>query len=314
VNDKVEKINNTLKKLAASNSFQQRYEKMKKEILENQDVRDFINKNRDQVTSEMVNESLMKLYEYISQSKECRDCPSLQECRNMMKGYDPHLVIRGNTIDIEYHRCPRKVVHDERTSSQKLIKSLYVPKDILQASFSTLDLDSKSRLEAVRLAKNFVENYSAEERMKGYYFYGKFGVGKSYILGAVANELAQSKVASMIVYVPEFFREIKQSLGDNSLNEKLEAVKAAPVLMLDDIGAETMSSWGRDEILGTILQYRMLENLPTFFTSNFNFDELTHHLTYTQRGEEEKLKAARIMERIKYLAQPVLIDGRNRRE
>jgi primosomal protein DnaI len=314
VNDKVEKINNTLKKLAASNSFQQRYEKMKKEILENQDVRDFINKNRDQVTSEMVNESLMKLYEYISQSKECRDCPSLQECRNMMKGYDPHLVIRGNTIDIEYHRCPRKVVHDERTSSQKLIKSLYVPKDILQAFFSTLDLDSKSRLEAVRLAKNFVENYSAEERMKGYYFYGKFGVGKSYILGAVANELAQSKVASMIVYVPEFFREIKQSLGDNSLNEKLEAVKAAPVLMLDDIGAETMSSWGRDEILGTILQYRMLENLPTFFTSNFNFDELTHHLTYTQRGEEEKLKAARIMERIKYLAQPVLIDGRNRRE
>ncbi|MEG9297095.1 primosomal protein DnaI [Mangrovibacillus sp. Mu-81] len=310
----MEKINNTLKKLAASNSFQQRYEKMKKEILENQDVRDFINKNRDQVTSEMVNESLMKLYEYISQSKECRDCPSLQECRNMMKGYDPHLVIRGNTIDIEYHRCPRKVVHDERTSSQKLIKSLYVPKDILQASFSTLDLDSKSRLEAVRLAKNFVENYSAEERMKGYYFYGKFGVGKSYILGAVANELAQSKVASMIVYVPEFFREIKQSLGDNSLNEKLEAVKAAPVLMLDDIGAETMSSWGRDEILGTILQYRMLENLPTFFTSNFNFDELTHHLTYTQRGEEEKLKAARIMERIKYLAQPVLIDGRNRRE
>jgi primosomal protein DnaI len=310
----VERINNTLKKLAASNSFQQRYEKMKKEILENHDVRDFINKNRDQVTSEMVNESLMKLYEYISQSKECGECPSLQECRNMMKGYDPHLVIRGNTIDIEYHRCPRKVVHDERTSSQKLIKSLYVPKDILKASFSTLDLDSKSRLEAVRLAKNFVENYSADERMKGYYFYGKFGVGKSYILGAVANELAQNKVASMIVYVPEFFREIKQSLGDNSLNEKLEAVKAAPVLMLDDIGAETMSSWGRDEILGTILQYRMLENLPTFFTSNFNFDELTHHLTYTQRGEEEKLKAARIMERIKYLAQPVLIDGRNRRE
>jgi primosomal protein DnaI len=310
----VEKINNTLKKLAASNSFQQRYEKMKKEIMENKDVRDFINKNRDQVTSEMVNESLMKLYEYISQSKECRDCPSLGECRNMMKGYDPHLVIRGNTIDIEYHRCPRKVVHDERTSSQKLIKSLYVPKDILQASFSTLELDSKSRLEAVRLAKNFVENYSAEERMKGFYFYGKFGVGKSYILGAIANELAQNKVASMIVYVPEFFREVKQSLGDNSLNEKLEAVKAAPVLMLDDIGAETMSSWGRDEILGTILQYRMLENLPTFFTSNFNFGELTHHLTYTQRGEEEKLKAARIMERIKYLAQPVLIDGRNRRE
>jgi primosomal protein DnaI len=314
VNVEVERINNTLKRLAASGSFQQRYEQMKKEILENNDVKDFIRRNEGRVTGEMVNESLMKLYEYISQSKECRYCPSLQECKNMMEGYDPHLVIRGNTIDIDYHRCPRKVIHDERTSAQRLIKSLYVPKDILQASFSTLDLDSKSRLEAVRLAKNFVENYTEGTKMKGLYFYGKFGVGKSYLLGAMANELAEKKIGSLIVYVPEFFREIKQSLGDNTVNEKLEMVKSAPILMLDDIGAETMSSWGRDEILGTILQFRMLENLPTFFTSNFNFNELTHHLTYSQRGEEEKLKAARIMERIKYLSQPVLIDGRNRRE
>jgi primosomal protein DnaI len=65
--------------------------------------------------------------------------------------------------------------------------------------------------------------------------------------------------------------------------------------------------------LGTILQFRMLENLPTFFTSNFDFKELEHHLTYTQRGEEEKMKAARIMERIKYLAKPVEVLGGNRR-
>ena len=146
---------------------------------------------------------------------------------------------------------------------------------------------------------------------KGLYFHGEFGVGKSYILGAIANELAKHKISSMIVYVPELFRELKSSIGDSTLNEKLEAIKREPVLMLDDIGAETMSSWVRDEILGPILQFRMLENLPTFFTSNFNFQGLEHHLTYSQRGEEEKLKARRIMERIKYLAEPVS-GGRNR--
>ena len=57
----------------------------------------------------------------------------------------------------------------------------------------------------------------------------------------------------------------------------------------------------------------MLENLPTFFTSNFDFKQLEHHLTYTQRGEAEEMKAARIMERIKYLAKPIPIGGKNRR-
>ena len=117
----------------------------------------------------------------------------------------------------------------------------------------------------------------------------------------------------MIVYVPELFRELKSSIGDSTLNEKLEAIKKEPILMLDDIGAESMSSWVRDEILGPILQFRMLDNLPTFFTSNYDFQGLEHHLTYSQRGEEEKLKARRVMERIKYLAEPVRVTGKNRR-
>ena len=136
---------------------------------------------------------------------------------------------------------------------------------------------------------------------KGCIFTGKFGVGKSYLLGALANELAARHIHSVVVYVPEFLREMKQAIQDHTLSEKIEFVKRAPVLMLDDIGAETMSSWTRDEILGTILQYRMSEQLPTFLTSNFNYDELEHHLSFTQRGEKEVVKAGRIMERIRLL-------------
>ena len=112
--------------------------------------------------------------------------------------------------------------------------------------------------------------------------YGKFGVGKTYLLGAIANELARKKISSMLVYFPEFLREIKSSIQDNSIGEKIDAVKRVQVLMLDDIGAEAMSSFVRDDVLGAILQFRMLENLPTFFTSNFDFKQLEHHLTYTR--------------------------------
>lgn len=83
--------------------------------------------------------------------------------------------------------------------------------------------------------------------------------------------------------------------------------------MLDDFGAETMSNWVRDEVLGAILQYRMAEQLPTFFTSNLGFNELTQHLALTQRGERDVVKAARIMERIKVIADPIVLDGDNRR-
>ena len=39
--------------------------------------------------------------------------------------------------------------------------------------------------------------------------------------------------------------------------------------MMDDIGADAMSSWIRDEVFGVILQYRMQEQLPTFFFPTF---------------------------------------------
>jgi primosomal protein DnaI len=133
------------------------------------------------------------------------------------------------------------------------------------------------------------------------------------LLGAIANELAKKHISSMIVYVPELLREMKSAIADSTLNGKIEALKKEPILMFDDIGAEAVSSWTRDEVLGPILQFRMLENLPTFFTSNFDFQELEHHLTYSQRGEEEKMKARRIMERIRSLSEPVLVDGPNRR-
>jgi primosomal protein DnaI len=307
----MEKINQTLKRLSLNENFQKRYEKMKQEIYSDPHITSFINQNRDRLTNEVVEKNLSKLFEYSSQSKECNKCSDLEHCVNMMKGYQPQLVINRQSIDIEYHRCPRKVIFDDRQKNEKLIQSLYVPRDILQASFADIHLEG--RMDAVDRAVQFLEKYQSGIRIKGLYLHGKFGVGKSYLLGAMANELAEKGISSMIVYFPELVREFKASIGDQTLNSKIEAIKKVPVLMLDDIGAETMSSWLRDEVLGPIMQFRMLENLPTFFTSNFNYEELEHHLTYSQRGEEEKIKARRIMERIRYLTEAVEVGGPNRR-
>ncbi|MEL5940129.1 primosomal protein DnaI, partial [Tetragenococcus halophilus] len=148
---------------------------------------------------------------------------------------------------------------------------------------------------------------------KGLYLVGSFGVGKTYLLGAIARDLAEAGYTSTLLHFPSFAVDMKQSIKKDEVGEKLDAVKSASILMLDDIGADAMSSWIRDDIFGVILQYRMQEQLPTFFSSNFTMKELEQHLSVTQRGEEEPLKAKRLMERIRYLAQEIELTGRNRR-
>lgn len=308
----MERINDTLKRLAGREDFQKRYEMQRRETLNNPDVKAFLKSHQDELTERMIEISMVKLYEYSNQSKECNKCPNLDGCVNFMKGYHPKLVVGRGSIELHYDKCPRKVMDDEKRKNEKLIQSLHVPRDILEASFDSIYADDE-RIDAVQKAASFIMNYKPGSKQKGLYFYGKFGVGKSYLLGVIANELAKKEVSSMIVYVPELLRELKSSIADSTLNEKIETIKKVPVLMFDDIGAETMSSWTRDEVMGPILQFRMLESLPTFFTSNFDFQGLEHHLSYSQRGEEEKMKARRIMERIRYLAEPVVVEGRNRR-
>ena len=65
------------------------------------------------------------------------------------------------------------------------------------------------------------------------------------------------------LFIPTFTVEMKQAIGRDQVGEKLDAVKI-PILMIDDIGAESMTSWIRDDVLSVILQYRMQEQLVTF--------------------------------------------------
>ena len=151
-----------------------------------------------------------------------------------------------------------------------------------------------------------------KEDTKGLYLTGSFGTGKTYLISALLNDMAKKNIKSTIVYYPEFLRELKSSFGSD-FDEKYNADKKSPILFIDDIGAENCSSWSRDEILGSILQYRMEEHLTTFFTSNLTLQELENHLSITSSGVE-KVKARRIIERIKQLTIPLELVSKNRRK
>ncbi len=140
---------------------------------------------------------------------------------------------------------------------------------------------------------------------------GNFGCGKTYLVAASMNELAKKGKKVAIVYYPDFLRKLKESFSDD-FKTIFNDVKNSEILLLDDIGAETVTSWNRDEILGTILQYRMQEGLPTLFTSNLTISELEVHLA--SNDSEGRIKARRIIERIKFLTDNITMIAENRRK
>ena len=100
---------------------------------------------------------------------------------------------------------------------------------------------------------------------------------------------------------------------EKHIGEQFNHIKKIPLLLLDDIGAENCSNWSRDEVLGPILQYRMENHLPTFFTSNLTLTELEKALSITSSGVD-KVKARRIIERIKQLTISLELISKNRRD
>ncbi|RXI98509.1 primosomal protein DnaI [Anaerobacillus alkaliphilus] len=308
----MESIQETLQKMKNSTKFLNQFQRLKEEVLTDKAIMNFIQANPDILESE-IERNISRLFEFRNERNHCHRCTGLDLCPNMMKGYQPELYLERAQIQLKYNPCQMKLKAEESKRQQKLVKSLYIPKEILAATFDHLDQDNRSRILAIAKAVEFATTATPGTSGKGLYLHGKFGVGKTYIMGAIANELAERNISTMLVYTPDFFRELKSGIHDGSYNEKLDLVKNVPVLILDDLGAETMSSWVRDDILGVILQHRMLEKLPTLYTSNYDFEELEEHLSYSQKGGIEQLKSKRIMERIRHFAEPIFIEGKNRR-
>lgn len=295
-----------------SNQLFKRIAKIKHDVVNDHDVKQFLEQHQAELTNAMIDEDLNVLQEYKDQQKHY-DGHSFNDCPSFVKGHVPELYIDNQHIKIRYLPCPCKVKHDEEKYNAQLITSHHMQRDTLNAKLKDIYLKGK-RLEVARAADdicNAIANQDAN--IKGMYLHGEFGTGKSFILGAIANQLKTKKIPSTIIYLPEFIRTLKSGFKDGTFETKLAKVREANILMLDDIGAEEITPWVRDEIIGPILHYRMVQELPTFFSSNYNFKELQHHLSVTRDGTE-LTKAARIMERIKTLATPYYLDGENYRD
>jgi primosomal protein DnaI len=246
----------------------------------------------------------------VSENRNCLNCSGLNECKNEIYGFKLTPTANKNKLTFNYIACRYKEV--ELKEKNDNIYLFDIPKDIANARMKDIYVTDKNRKDTIIWLKNFVKGYDINNPSKGLYLHGNFGCGKTYLIVAALNELSKRDINSAVIYWPEFLRDLKASFEDD-FKEKFNFIKRVPLLLIDDIGAENLTPWARDEILASILQYRMESHLTTFFTSNLNLEELESHLSMT-KGNVDLLKAKRIIERIKKLTEDLEMNAENLRK
>ena len=282
------------------------YQDLVQQIVKDPDVAAFIQK--ESLSQEELNRSISKFNQYITE----RDKFLRGDTDYIARGYKPILVMNHGYADVSYEETPELIAAEKEAAIKKRLNLINLPSSLKNISFLDVYRDDVARLTVLNKMIKFVNDYP--ENRKGLYLYGDFGVGKSFMVAALAHDLSEKRgVSSTLLHYPSFVIDVKNAIGDGNVKSLVDEIKQAEVLIFDDIGAEQSTPWVRDEVLQVILQYRMQEDLPTFFTSNFSFEDLEKHFAKGKNGNDETWEARRVMERIRYLAEETRLEGENRR-
>ena len=275
-------------------------------ILMDTEIVDFISSHG--LTQEQITRSLPKFNQFMVE----RDKFQQGDASYVAKGYRPALSMNEGYADVVYLETRELVEAKKQQDIKNRVTLMGLPSSFKQISTDDIDLDDPNRIEIYHYITEYINRFDMTTQ-KGLYVFGTFGVGKSYLMAYLANRLsAKYGKSTTILHFPTFCVGIKSAINTGTVKEEIDQLKAAEILILDDIGAEQFSPWIRDDVLQVILQYRMQENLLTFFTSNLDFKDLEAHFA-TSRSGDETWQAKRIMERIRYLAKEIHLQGDNRR-
>ncbi|MBQ8073493.1 MAG: ATP-binding protein [Clostridia bacterium] len=108
---------------------------------------------------------------------------------------------------------------------------------------------------------------------------GKSGLGKTFLLHAMANRLIQRGYNVLLISAYQFLETARRAYFDNEA--QAEDLTGAEVLMLDDLGSEPMMQNVTIEQLFNLINERQRRNLATVISTNLSQEEL--RIRYTER-------------------------------
>lgn len=271
------------------------------QLISHQGIRNFLNAN-PHITRSTLEKSKSRLNEFVMAQNRITEI-----------GMEPVLFLYMDYIDVRYQPTDRLLALREEKRKAGLVVNHTISQAAREATFDKVHM-TRDRLPLIKFVRDFATKYIANNQgiHKGAYVSGSYGVGKTYILSALANYLAKHNQSVRIEHFPTFLNHLKSKIASNEVMPELKKLQTVPVLILDDFGSEKMTEWLRDDIILNLFEYRMNNYLVTFISSNLTMFELRDYLATTREGVDYR-KADRILERIKFLTSEIELTGTNKR-
>src|SRR5699024_6764564 len=186
------------------------------------DDKAFLNEHQADLTKDDIIRSASKLYEYVNFKNKLAAGE-----KTFMPGYYPYLTLSNHHIEVTYTPTKEHIARQKQKEIKDRGKLISLPKSISNADLSDYTPDGREEIldAALRFFQGFQQ--SPHEFHKGLYLEGSFGVGKTYLLGALANALAEKGFSTTLVHFPSFAVKMKSSISSNSTGDLIDAVKQA---------------------------------------------------------------------------------------
>ncbi|MCM1131198.1 MAG: ATP-binding protein [Roseburia sp.] len=243
---------------------------------------------------------------FLEEQRTCKICKGLVSCKNINEGY----MLKPEENSFVLVPCKYKKEANKKENENQRIKTLTYSKKLLQADLKDYDISTANRRKIYEYIVKFIQNMKENIFTKGLFVFGDIATGKTFILGCIANELARNGIESLNIYFPDLVVDLKNAIGTSRFGELINHLKSVDVLLLDDLGSENMTPWLRDEVLGPVLNYRLMEEKPVFISSNLDpkTDDFVEYLA-TTKSSSDNLKALRIKSRLEGLVKDVKLDN-----
>ncbi|MBR4164190.1 MAG: ATP-binding protein [Solobacterium sp.] len=263
---------------------------------------------KNEISKECLERYPWKIQRWLNSFRPCQGCKGLSFCKQSRKGYFENLVYDGILQTVQ-EACRYE---KDRQNARAHIRN-YLVSD-LSSHLETVSFKNIStKDETEEYLQVLAEAMDASAKGEGLYIYGTMGSGKTYLSACACNDHARSGQKVAFIHYPSFCQRMQSSMQDGEYKSEIARLSFAAFLVIDDIGAESVTEWNRDSILLPLLNERFEEGLPTWFTSNDDYESLLVHFTFSNRGKQEELKATRILERIQAMSRPVVLTGKDRR-
>lgn len=176
----------------------------------------------------------------------------------------------------DFRRKDREL-HEERLARQAGLRMQTIPGILRKAVLNPAEVPEHL------IAQHWLSEYRRGVR-RPLIILGTVGAGKSYVAAALAVELStQDHVPVLFTTEAAFTAAMREtSSGGSSSETDMQLYMLAPVLVLDDLGADRATPWSLSQLL-RLMHHRSHNALPTIITSNLKPDEIREHCGHDER-------------------------------